>query len=109
MHLPPPRWHGYDAHINVHTWAMMEAMTTRVFNNGNSQAVRIPAEFRLDTDSVRISRNEDGDLVLHPLRAKRGTALMQALRALGEADDAFVAALEGDRDAALPVQERQAL
>jgi antitoxin VapB len=87
----------------------MEAMTTRVFNNGNSQAVRIPAEFRLDTDSVRISRNEDGDLVLHPLRAKRGAALMQALRALGEADDAFVTALEADRDAALPVQEREAL
>ena len=27
----------------------MSAITTRVFNNGNSQAVRIPAEFRLDT------------------------------------------------------------
>jgi antitoxin VapB len=26
----------------------MNALTTRVFNNGNSQAVRIPAEFRLD-------------------------------------------------------------
>lgn len=87
----------------------MGAMTTRVFNNGNSQAVRIPAEFRLDTDSVRISRNEDGDLVLHPLRAQRGTALMQTLRALGDADDAFVSALVVDRDAALSVQEREGL
>ena len=87
----------------------MVAMTTRVFNNGNSQAVRIPAEFRLDTDSVRISRNEDGDLVLHPLRVQHGAALMQALRALDEVDDAFVSALQTDRDAVLPVQEREAL
>jgi antitoxin VapB len=27
-------------------------------------AVRIPAEFRLDTDRVNISRNESGDLVI---------------------------------------------
>jgi hypothetical protein len=33
----------------------VETLTTRVFNNGNSQAVRIPAEFRLDTDRVSIS------------------------------------------------------
>jgi antitoxin VapB len=71
----------------------MDSLTTRVFNNGNSQAVRIPAEFRLDTDRVRIARNEDGDLVLHPLPAQRGEALVQALRALAEADPAFAAGL----------------
>jgi antitoxin VapB len=60
-------------------------------------------------DSVRISRNDDGDLVLHPLRVQRGAALMQALRALGEVDDAFVAALQTDRGDAVPVQEREAL
>ena len=36
---------------------------SRVFMNGNSQAVRIPQEFRLDTNTVEISRNEQGDLV----------------------------------------------
>ena len=50
----------------------VETLITRVFNNGNSQAVRIPAEFRLDTDRVNISRTESGDLVIHPLRAERG-------------------------------------
>lgn len=87
----------------------METLTTRVFNNGNSQAVRIPAEFRLDTDQVSISRNEAGDLIIHPLGAQRGAALMQALQTLGEVDAAFVAALEADRDAPLPVQEREGL
>jgi antitoxin VapB len=84
-------------------------LTSRVFNNGNSQAVRIPAEFRLDTDRVSITRNDAGDLVIHPLRLQRGTALMQALKALGEVDDDFVAALNGEQEAPLPVQEREAL
>jgi antitoxin VapB len=87
----------------------METLTSRVFNNGNSQAVRIPAEFRLDTDRVSITRNDAGDLVIHPLRLQRGTALMQALKALGEVDDDFVAALDGEQEAPLPVQEREAL
>ena len=87
----------------------MSSLTSRVFNNGNSQAVRIPAEFRLDTDRVRISRNDQGDLVIHPLRAERGAALLQALQALGEIDDDFIAALDSEQSAALPVQEREAL
>lgn len=87
----------------------MSSLTSRVFNNGNSQAVRIPAEFRLDTDRVRISRNEQGDLVIHPLRVERGAALLQTLQALGEIDDAFIAALDSERTAALPAQEREAL
>ena len=87
----------------------MNTLTTRVFNNGNSQAVRIPAEFRLDTERVSISRNEQGDLVIHPLRAERGAALLEALRAVGQVDDAFIAALEAERSSPLPVQEREAL
>lgn len=87
----------------------MTTLTTRVFNNGNSQAVRIPAEFRLNTDQVQISRNSQGDLVLHPLRAPRGAALMAAVQALGEVDSAFVDALVADRDAPLPVQDRESL
>lgn len=61
--------------------------TTRVFNNGNNQEVRIPAEFRLNTDRVQISRTEHGDLVIHPIPAERGQALLQALQALGEVDE----------------------
>jgi len=84
----------------------MNILTTRVFMNGNSQAVRIPAELRLDTDRVQISRNEQGDLVLHALRAARGAALLQALQGF---DDEFIAALEADRQAPLPLQDREAL
>ena len=87
----------------------MEILTTRVFNNGNSQAVRIPAQFRLETDRVRISRNASGDLVIHPLRAERGAALLDALRAVGETDLAFIAALETEQASPQPLQEREAL
>jgi antitoxin VapB len=87
----------------------VETLTTRVFNNGNSQAVRIPAEFRLDTDRVSISRNAAGDLVIHPLRAERGAALLEALRRVAEADDGFIAALEADRADQQEPQERETL
>jgi len=87
----------------------MGAITTRVFNNGNSQAVRIPAEFRLDTDRVLISRNGEGDLVLHPMPVQRGAALIAALQALSEVDDAFIETLQADRREALPTQEREPL
>jgi antitoxin VapB len=87
----------------------MATLTTRVFNNGNSQAVRIPAEFRLDTDRVSITRNESGDLVIHPLRAERGAALLDALRALSEIDEEFIVALQTDRTSQQPMQEREAL
>ncbi|MCP5141073.1 MAG: AbrB/MazE/SpoVT family DNA-binding domain-containing protein [Chromatiales bacterium] len=84
----------------------MGNVSSRVFMNGNSQAVRIPAEFRLDTDRVQISRNADGDLVIHPLRPERGQALLQALAGF---DEEFVAALEENRQDALPMQDREAL
>lgn len=87
----------------------VKTLTTRVFTNGHSQAVRIPAEFRLDTDRVSISRNASGDWVIHPLRAERGAALRDALRALGEADLALVAALEAGQAGRLPLPERETL
>jgi antitoxin VapB len=84
-------------------------LTTRVFVNGNSQAVRIPAEFRLDAEQVSISRNEEGELIIRPLRAQRGAALLDALRAVGHVDNAFVAALEAERVNPLPMRERAPL
>lgn len=87
----------------------MDTLISRVFNNGNSQAVRIPAEFRLDTDRVNISRNEQGDLVIHPLRERRGAALVDALRGVAEADPDFIAALEEAQAHPLPMQEREPL
>ncbi|RFO95465.1 hypothetical protein DIC66_18420 [Rhodoferax lacus] len=44
----------------------MEA-TAKVFTNGNSQAVRLPKAFRVETSEMWISRNEEtGDIVLRP-------------------------------------------
>lgn len=74
--------------------------------NGNSQAVRIPAEFRLDTDRVQIFRNDQGDLVLRPLAPQRGAALFEALQGF---DDDFIAALDADREALAPLQDREPL
>ena len=45
----------------------MSRKTTKVFANGGSQAVRIPAEFRFDTEEVTIEREGDA-LVLRPVR-----------------------------------------
>lgn len=88
----------------------MSAVISRVFMNGNSQAVRIPQEFRLDASRVEISRNEQGDLVIHPVPADRGTALLQALQSFDDdVGEDFVSRLVEDRREQAPVQERDAL
>ena len=84
----------------------MTTLASRVFMNGNSQAVRIPQEFRLDAQRVEITRTEAGDLLIHPLSAPRGAALLEALAGF---DDDFVAALVADRAEQPAVQERESL
>jgi antitoxin VapB len=42
--------------------------TAKLFKNGRSQAVRLPAEFRFEGDEVQIRRDPDtGDVILSPL------------------------------------------
>lgn len=87
----------------------LHSSRSRVFMNGNSQAVRIPQQFRFDTDQVEIFRNLDGDLVLHALPAvplKRGTAL---LKVLGAFDSEFIAALHEGQSEQAPMQARDDL
>jgi len=84
----------------------MPATLSRVFMNGNSQAVRIPQEFRLATSRVEIFRNADGDLVLHPVHADRGAALLNALKGF---DDEFIALLVAGQREHLPMQYREPL
>ncbi len=86
----------------------MMTLTSRVFMNGNSQAIRIPQAFRLAASQVEITRNADGDLVIHPLppEQNRGAALLQVLAAF---DDDFATQLEEDRRTPSPIQEREAL
>lgn len=48
---------------------MSETRTAKLFKNGASQAVRLPAEFRFEGDEVYVTRDErTGDVVLstHP-------------------------------------------
>lgn len=40
--------------------------TAKVFMNGRSQAVRLPAAFRFDVNEVFIRKNEHGEIVLSP-------------------------------------------
>ena len=84
----------------------MTTLNSRVFMNGNSQAVRIPQEFRLNTSQVEITRNKDGDLVIHAIPENRGTALLDALSAF---DDEFVEILEENYRTQPTVQEREDL
>jgi len=84
----------------------VEAIPSRVFMNGNSQAVRIPAEFRLSTDRVQISRTADGDLLIQPCPTQRGQALLKKLAGF---DPDFVASLEAQQAQKLPMQERELL
>ena len=84
----------------------MSSVISRVFMNGNSQAVRIPQEFRLDASRVEIFRNAEGDLVLHPIATDRGAALLQALQAF---DQDFVDLMAADKKDSLPMQDRESL
>lgn len=82
-------------------------LPSRVFMNGNSQAVRIPMEFRLDAQRVEITRTANGDLLIHPIQEQedRGTALLHALSGF---DDELVQALETSlRETDAPMQERE--
>ena len=84
----------------------MTTLNSRVFMNGNSQAVRIPQEFRLNTSQVEITRNRDGDLVIHAIPENRGTALLEALSAF---DDDFIEILEENYRSQPTMQEREDL
>ena len=74
--------------------------TTRIFKSGNSQAVRLPKEFRFQVDEVEIFRR-GGEVVLRPRKKSLGAAFA-ALTAMPKD---FMT--EGRRD--LPPQEREEL
>ncbi len=71
----------------------------RVFKSGNSQAVRLPKEFRFESDQVEIFRR--GDEIVLRERPTSAIAIFDALASLPE--DLME---EGRQDA--PPQEREA-
>ncbi|ASM78471.1 antitoxin [Vitreoscilla filiformis] len=84
-------------------------LPSRVFMNGNSQAVRIPQEFRLDAQRVEITRTPSGDLLIHPIAQPedRGMALLRALSAF---DDDLIEAIEAShRESNTEMQDRDVI
>ena len=76
----------------------------RVFRSGNSQAVRLPREFRFDVEEVEISREGDA-LILRPRRdAAQPWASLRAAIARGFSDDFLAEGREQPAD-----QEREGL
>lgn len=84
----------------------MTTLNSRVFINGNSQAVRIPQALRLQSSRVEISRNQKGDLVIHPIPENRGAALLDALATF---DEDFIEILEENCNDQPALQDREAL
>ncbi|HLJ24370.1 MAG TPA: type II toxin-antitoxin system VapB family antitoxin [Candidatus Acidoferrales bacterium] len=72
----------------------------KIFKSGNSQAVRLPKEFRFDVKEVEIFRRGD-EVVLR----KRKRNLKRALAILRALPEDFMA--DGRED--LPPQERESL
>jgi antitoxin VapB len=73
----------------------------KVFKSGNSQAIRIPKEFRLKVREVELVRQGDDILIREP----KPRSLVSAFKALASMPDDFFA--EGREDP--PPQEREGL
>ena len=57
-------------------------MTAKVFENGRSQAVRLPKECRFNTDEVAV--NKIGDIVLLMPKTSKWSYFMQAIDMFSE-------------------------
>lgn len=83
--------------------------TAKLFQNGGSQAVRLPAEFRFDSDEVFVSRDPATGGVILTDRPRTSAAywnglfdLLDSMKKEGEDDDLFLA----DRPMNQRIQER---
>jgi antitoxin VapB len=74
--------------------------TTRVFKSGNSQAVRLPKEFHLNSKVIEIFRRGDEIVLREPSKG-----LARAFELLTNLPDDFL--VEGRQD--LPPQHREGL
>ena len=73
---------------------------TRVFNSGNSQAVRLPKEFRFQVKEVEIFRRGEEVVLREPKRS-----LASAFQALASMPPDFMAEGRDDR----PPEDREGL
>ena len=58
--------------------AEVKERRAKIFRNGRSRAVRIPAEFQLDEDEVYLRQSENGEIIISSL--SRTEALLEHLR-----------------------------
>ena len=74
-------------------------MTAKVFENGRSQAVRLPKECRFNTDEVAVNRI--GDIVLLMPKTNKWSSFMQAIDMFSDdfMQDGRDGSLEQDREA----------
>jgi len=74
-------------------------MTAKVFENGRSQAVRLPKECRFNTDEVAVNRI--GDIVLLMPKTNKWSSFMQAIDMFSDdfMQDGRDGSLEQERDA----------
>ncbi len=78
--------------------------TAKLFKNGRSQAVRLPAEFRFEGDEVLIRRDPvTGDVILSPRNKKFEAWLKLRDRLIAESPEEFEA-FEIPRDPAPPIE-----
>ncbi len=59
----------------------------KVFQSGNSQAVRLPKEFRFDVDELEITREGDAVILRPAVRNKEVWSGLKAAMARGLSDD----------------------
>ena len=59
-------WYVFKRHIEVRTKRRSTTDTAKVFRSGRSQAVRLPEQYRLGVDEVRV-RRQGAALVLEPV------------------------------------------
>ena len=74
-------------------------MTAKVFENGRSQAVRLPKECRFSTDELAVNRI--GDIVLLMPKTNKWSSFMQAIDLFSDdfMQDGRDGSLEQKRDA----------
>src|SRR5450631_1556360 len=87
-------------YFNVYTIRRCTMSTARVFRSGNSQAVRLPKEFRFDSEEVEIFRRGD-EVVLR----EKTRDMQRAFQLLADLPDDFLR--DGRNDT--PPQRRKPL
>ncbi len=82
----------------------IESVITRMFMNGGSQAIRIPAAMRVDTEQVRISCDPVTRVItIEPMdREAMKVAFIAMVRSLTEEERAEIKAMEFEKDISVP-------